>query len=174
MLQKNIFYSILFCFAMEFQINIILGQSIGGMIGVLVLYALIGLLTYYTFPFILSKFQSRQTGYWAALIVHGLTGLVIIEWRFMNNTLTSIPDPTLTIIAQLGMFAWWATIAAMPYLLQQPEGQFLKKKIFIYYAAYAVISTVLAVPYGMAPVILIEPPVFLGFFYFYRKFAQRL
>lgn len=174
MLRSNIFYSILFGLAMEFQINIILKHSIGGMIGVLVLYALIGILTYYTFPFVMKRFKSRRMGFWTALVIHALAGLMIIEWGFMANTPTSIIEPILAIMAQLGMFAWWATIATMPYLIQQPEAEGLKKKILLYYALYALISTVLAILYGMAPVILIEPFVYLSFFYFYRRFACSL
>jgi hypothetical protein len=72
------------------------------------------------------------------------------------------------------MFAWWSTIAVMPYVIRHPLMIPLRKKIFWYYGVYATISTVLAVPFGMAPVILLEPPVYLGFFYFYIKFASLL
>lgn len=173
-LSKNISYSILFGIVMEFQINIILQHSIPKMLGVIVLYTLLGIATYYTFPAIIRRFSSSKIGFWAALLTHALVGLFVIEWYFMGNTFSHISDITLSIISQLGMFAWWATIATMPYLLQHPLGQSLKIKILLYYGVYAVSSTTLAYIYGMAPIILMEPPFYLGFFYFYRKFASLL
>jgi hypothetical protein len=170
---KNALYAILFGFAMEFQINILLHGSIGSMIGVIILYGLIGAATYHTVPYIMNRFNDAGKGFWYALTAHGLAGLLIIEWGFMGNTPWSVPL-WLTPIAQAGMFSWWATIAVMPYVIHHPVMIPYKKKIFWYYGIYAVISTGLAIPLGMAPIILLEPPVYLGFFYFYKKFAQSL
>lgn len=171
---KTIFYSLLFSFVMEFQINVLIKGEPANMIGVILLYALLGLITHYSFPRIMGWFTHQRQGFWVALNIHGLLGLVIIEWSIMGNTLMSIPDLFLTIVAQLGMFAWWATIAAMPYLLQHETALRYKKKILWLYGIYAIISTVLAIPLGMAPVILLEPPVYLSLFYFYRQFSQNL
>jgi hypothetical protein len=170
---KKAFYSILFGLAMEFQINILLQGNPGGMIGVIILYALIGIISYHTVPLIVNKFSDKRRGFWYALTAHGLAGLLIIEWGFMHNTPWSVPI-WLAPIAQAGMFAWWSTIAVMPYVIRHPLMAPLRKKIFWYYGVYAAISTVLAIPFGMAPVILLEPPVYLGFFYFYKKFANKL
>lgn len=170
---KNALYAILFGFAMEFQINVLLQGNPGNMIGIVILYGLIGAASCYTVPFIMRRFKNQGRGFWTALFLHGLAGLLIIEWGFMGNTPWSVPL-WLAPIAQAGMFAWWATIAVMPYVIQHPLAHGLKKKIFWYYGAYALISTVLAIPFGMAPVILLEPPVYLGFFYFYKKFTENL
>ena len=171
---RTILYSLLFSFVMEFQINVLIKGAPANMLGVILLYAFLGLITHYSFPRIMGWFTHKRRGFWVALTIHGLLGLVVIEWSIMGNTLTSIPDVFLTIVAQLGMFAWWATIAAMPYLLQHEAGLIYKKKILWLYGIYAVISTILAIPLGMAPVILLEPPVYLSFFYFYRRFAKNL
>lgn len=175
--KKTIFYSVLFGLAMEFQVNVLLQHNISGMIFVIVLYSLIGAMTYKTFPYVVNLFAKPHVGFWWAFIIHGLLGLFIIEWNFMGNTFTKVTPgsgPIIAMIAEIGMFMWWGTIAAMPYLLQQPEGIILKKKIFWYYGIYAVVSTGLAIPFGMAPMILLEPPVYLGFLYFYRKFSFAL
>ncbi len=173
-IKTTICYSLLFSVVMEFQINVLIKGTPANMIGVILLYFLLGLITFYTVPWIMRRFSSTKRGFWVALTTHGLLGLIVIEWSIMGNTLKSIPDLFLTIVAQLGMFAWWGTIAAMPYMLQHPAAAVFKKKILWFYAAYALISTSLAIPFGMAPVILFEPPVYLSFFYFYRKFGRSL
>ncbi len=173
-IKTSVFYSLLFSVVMEFQINVLIKDAPANMIGVILLYSLLGLVTFYTVPAIIRRFSSPKRGFWAALIIHGLVGLVLIEWGIIGNTLTSIPDLFLTIVAQLGMFAWWGTIAAMPYMLQHPAASDLKKKILWCYGTYAVVSTLLAIQLGIAPVILLEPPVYLGFFYFYHRFARAL
>ncbi len=170
---KSALYSIFFGLAMEFQINVILQGNVGGMIGIVILYGLIGAASYYTVPFIMRRFKNPAKGFWYALTIHGLAGLLIIEWGFMHNTLWSVPLWLLP-IAHAGMFAWWATIAVMPYVIRNPHAVYLKKKILWYYGIYAVVSTILTIPFGMGPAILLEPPVYLGFFYFYKKFARRL
>lgn len=173
-MKKNIFYTVLFGLVMEFEINILLKHSIGGMVGVLVLYSCIGILTYYTFPRVMNWSKVRSKGFWWALFTHGFAGLFIIEWGFMGNTFFHIPQLLLATIAQLGMFAWWATIAAMPYLLRQPESLPLRKSILFIYTLYAVVSLPLALMFGLGPIIFLEPPVYLFFFRYYKKFATML
>ena len=173
-IKKTVLYSILFGFFMEFQINILLQHSIPKMIGVFCLYLALGILTYYSFPKIINTFESKSKGFWISLASHGLLGLFIIEWGLMNNTPWSVPDPLFALIAQIGMFSWWATIAAMPYILQEELFLTYKKKIFYYYGFYGVMSTILTLVYGIAPVILLEPPFYLGFFYFYKKYSNLL
>lgn len=158
---------------MEFQINVLIKNQPQNMIGVILLYVSLGIVTYYTFPAIMRLLNSKKYGFWLSLIIHGLVGLIFIEWLIMGNTPWST-EPFFAVIAQLGMFAWWATIATMPYLLQQHASQTFTKKIVLFYGLYAVISTFLAFLYGIAPVILMQPPVYLGFFYFYKKFANTL
>ena len=135
--------------------------------------ALLGLVSYYSVPTIMNWFESKKHGFWVALVIHGLLGLIMIEWNIMGNTPWSM-EPLIAVIAQLGMFAWWGTIAAMPYFLQHEAAGDLKKKILWLYGIYTLISTALALPLGMTPVILLEPPVYLSFFYFYHQFAKRL
>lgn len=173
-MRKNILYTLLFGSVMEFQINILLKHNLGGMLGVLILYSAIGVMTYYTFPWLMRLRKTRSQGFWLALIVHGLAGLCIIEWGFMKNIPAHIPLIWLSIISQLGMFAWWSTIASMPYLLRQHEALPLRKSIIRVYIGYGIISTILALMFGMAPIILLEPPVYLFFFTYYRKFAKHL
>ncbi len=172
-IKKTIFYSLLFSVVMEFQINVLIKDAPANMIGVIFLYSVLGVVMYYTFPWIMRRFSSAQRGFWTSLTIHGLIGLVAIEWSIMGNTPWS-SDPFFSLIAQLGMFAWWGTIAAMPYMLQHPAAAIYKKKLLWYYGVYALISTALAIPFGIPPVVLLEPPVYLSFFYFYYRFARAL
>ncbi len=168
-----ILYTLLFGVVMEFEINVILQSNIGGMFGVFLLYTFIGVVTYYTFPYLIRIFGSKQKGFWLSLTIHALFCLFIIEWGFMNNTPWSVPL-WLAPIAQLGVFAWWACISAMPYVLTQPAGSSSKRSILFIYGIYALISLPLSIIFGIGPVIFLQPPVYLSFFYFYRKFAQKL
>lgn len=170
---RNALYSILFGLAMEFQINVLLQNNVSGMIGIIILYGLIGMATYHTVPYVIDRFKDKGRGFWYALCAHGLAGLSIIEWGFMGHKPGGMPlwlEP----IAQVGMFAWWATIACMPYVIRHPIMEPFKKKIFWCYGVYAVVSTSLTIPFGIAPIILLEPPVYVGFFYFYKKFVHLL
>lgn len=172
---KNIFYTLLFALAMEFQINVLLQGNIFAMIGILVLYSGIAILTYFTFPFIIRRFSKQSHGFWVALSIHALAGLFVIEWGFMGNTYFKVAaqgQALMAIFFQCGMLAWWGGMAALPYILQDQNGIKLKRSILVYYSIYAIVSTILTIPFGMIPVILIEPPVFLGFIYFYKKFLR--
>src|SRR5262249_31144881 len=149
-----------FSVPMEFQINVMLQGSLGQFAGAVALYALIGCSTHRTFPGIARRFANAGTGFWAALLAHALLGLVVVEWGFMEHAPGNIPDRTLDAIAQAGMFAWWGAIAAMPRLLEHPLGLRWRGKILWLYGAYAVLSTVMAAVWGLAPVILMMPPTY--------------
>ena len=167
-------WSVVFAAVMELQINVILQGSWPRFFAAMVLYGVIGLCTAYSFPAMARRFNDPGRGYWAALTVHGLFGLLVVEWGFMGHAPGSIPDLTLAVIAQAGMFAWWASIAAMPRLLQDPLSAGLRRGVFILYASYALGSTGLALRWGLAPVILMMPPVYLLFFWFHARFARAL
>jgi hypothetical protein len=182
---KQIGLSVFFGLVMEFEINIFIKQSIGAMIGVLILYSLLGVLTYYTFPFLKKMFGGKSRGFWVALFLHGLLGLLVIEWGFMGNSPQALdlanvtkgdkPMPLLLmIILQFGMFVWWSGIATLPQIFRTDEGKHFRKAILTIYTLYALISIPLTVTSGMAPVILIEPFVYASFFYFYTKYAHAL
>ena len=167
-------WSVVFAAAMELQINVILQGSWPRFAAAMALYAVIGLGTAYSFPALAQRFKDPGRGYWAALTAHGLFGLLVVEWGFMGHAPGSIPDLTLTVIAQAGMFAWWASIAAMPRLLQDPLSKGLRRGVFVLYGSYALVSTALALRWGLAPVILMMPPVYLLFFWFHARFARAL
>lgn len=168
-------WSMFFAAAMEWQINVVLQGSWPRFFAAMGLYALIGLATAWSFPALARRFADPCRGYWAALGLHGLVGLLVIEWGFMGHAPGSIPDPTLAVIAQAGMFAWWASIAALPRLLAHPLSRGgLRAGVLGLYLAYAVSSSWLALRMGLAPVILMMPPVYLLFLAFHARFARAL
>lgn len=174
-LWRSAGWSVFFAAAMEWQINVVLQGSWPRFFAAMGLYAVIGLGTTWTFPVVARRFADPCRGYWAALAAHGLAGLLVIEWGFMGHAPGSIPDPTLAVIAQAGMFAWWASIAGLPRLMAHPlsRGR-LRVGVLGLYAAYAVSSTGLALRLGLAPVILMMPPVYLLFLAFHARFALAL
>lgn len=173
-MRSSAWWSVVFGLAMEFQINVILKGSLASFVAVIALYALLGCVTYRTFPFVARRFAASGLGFWVALSVHGFVGLLVIEWGFMGHAPGGIPDLTLTVISQAGMFAWWSTIAAMPQLLAHPLSLPWRRSIFWLYGGYALLSTAMAAAWGLAPVILMEPPTYCAFFWFYWRFAHAL
>ena len=173
-MRRSAWWSVVFSVPTEFQINVILQGSWAQFAGAVALYALIGCITHRTFPSIARRFADPGPGFRVALCIHGLAGLVIIEWGLMGHAPGNIPDPTLDVIAQAGMFAWWGTIAAMPRLLEHPRSRPWRRSIGWFYGCYAVLSTALAAVWGLAPVILMMPPVYCAFFWFYSRFARAL
>ena len=173
-MRRNAWWSVVFGFAMEFQINVILNGNVASFAAVIALYTLIGCITYRTFPFVAVRFSDAGHGFWAALVIHGLAGLLLVEWAIMGHAPGSVPDVALAVIFQAGMFAWWSTIAAMPRLLAHPLSMPWRRAIYWLYGSYALLSTALAALWGMAPVILMEPPAYCAFFWFYWRFARAL
>jgi hypothetical protein len=134
----------------------------------------LGCVTWRSMPWIARRFDDPGTGFWVALTLHGAAGLVIIEWGFMEHRPGNIPDHLLDAIAQVGMFAWWCTIAAMPQVIVSEQAEASRRTILGIYGVYALTSTVLALRWGIAPVILMMPPVYVAFFWFYWRQARAL
>lgn len=173
-MKRSAWWSVVFALPMEFQINVILQASWGQFAGAIGLYALLGCMTHRTFPWIARRFSDPGLGFWAALGAHGLAGLLVVEWGLMGHAPGNIPDRTLDAIAQAGMLAWWSTIAAMPRLLEHPQSRPWRRPIAWLFGVYALASTALAARFGLAPVILMMPPVYCAFFGFYWRFARML
>jgi hypothetical protein len=173
-MKRAVWWTLVFALPMEFQINVILQGSLAQFAGAAALYALIGCVMHRTFPWIARRFADPAFGFWAALTAHGLVGLLVIEWGFMGHAPGSIPDAALSVIAQAGMFAWWSTIAAMPRLLEHPLSAPWRRSIAWLYGSYALLSTAMAVVWGLAPVILMMPPAYCAFFWFYWRFGRAL
>ncbi len=173
-MKRTVLWTLVFAFAMEFQINVLLQGSWGRFAAALVLYALLGCLIHWTFPRIARRFADPARGFWVAMAVHGFAGLAIIEWGFMGHAPGNIPELPLEVIGQAGMFAWWSTIAAMPRLLEHPLSAPWRRQILWSYGAYALLSTALALRWGIAPVILMMPAVYCAFFWFYWRFGRAL
>jgi len=172
--RRIAWWSVVFAVPMEFQVNVILQGSWGQFAGAVLLYAVIGCATSRTFPWIAARFAGARRGFWIALCTHAAVGLVAIEWGIMGHAPGNIPDPTLDTIAQAGMFAWWGTIAAMPRLLEDPRSAPWRRQVAWLYGTYAVLSTAFAALWGLAPVILMMPPVYCAFFWFYARFGRAL
>jgi hypothetical protein len=173
-MTRSAWWSVVFAFAMEFQVNVLLQGSWARFAAACALYALIGCLTHHTFPWIAGRFADPGTGFWIALAAHGLAGLLVIEWGFMGHVPGSIPDATLALIAQAGMFAWWSGIAALPRMLAHPLSAPWRRSIAWLYGSYALLSTALAARWGLAPVILMMPPTYCAFFWYYWRFGRAL
>jgi hypothetical protein len=173
-MKRIVGWTLVFSLPMEFQINVILQGSWAQFAGAAALYALIGCVTHRTFPWIARRLADPVAGFWAALAAHGLVGLVVVEWGFMGHAPGNIPDRTVEAIGQAGMFAWWSTIAAMPQLLSSPLSAPWRWQIAWLYASYALLSTAMAVLWGLAPVILMMPPAYCAFFWFYWRLGRAL
>jgi hypothetical protein len=92
----------------------------------------------------------------------------------MGHRPGNIPDHLLDAIAQVGMFAWWCAIAAMPLVIVSAGASPSRRSILWFYGAYALTSTLLSFRMGLAPVILMMPPVYVGFCWFYWRHASAL
>lgn len=167
-------WTLLFAAAMEWQIAVVLQGSWARFAAAMAFYAVLGAITHHTFPALARRAGTPARGFWLATAVHGLAGLWVVEWAIMGHVPGSIPDPTLAVISQAGMLAWWCTMAAMPRMLDHPLGQKWRLPVLLLYGGYAAASSVAAVQLGLAPVILAQPPVFCLFFYFYLRFSRTL
>lgn len=173
-MTRSMAWTLLFAATMEWQIAVVLQGSWARFAGAMALYAVLGLASHHSFAWVAGRFAQAATGFWAATLLHGLLGLLGLEWLVMGHAPGSIPDPTLAVIAQAGMLAWWCAMAALPRLLEHPLGRVWRRPVLLLYGAYALLSSALALRFGLAPVILLMPPVYLAFFWFYARFARSL
>ncbi len=171
---RSALWTVLFAAAMEWQIAVVLQGSWARFAAVLVFYAVLGVVTHHSFAWVARRASTPARGFWAATVSHGLAGLLVVEWLIMGHAPGSIPDPTLAVIAQAGMFAWWCTMAAMPRVLDHPLGRRWRTPVLLFYGVYAVASSVGALRLGLAPVILSMPPVYCLSFFVYFRFGRAL
>lgn len=86
----------------------------------------------------------------AHLLVYGALGLVVVEWALIGLTPWSNPEanPLAMLGFQLGMFAFWATVATAPRVFLDPRGTSTRRRILRFYVPYFALTYVvgLSVP----------------------------
>jgi hypothetical protein len=95
----------------EFLFCVLVRQSLPDYLFTLAAYPVILALTYWPLRWIEQRMPSELSADVAVYAVAGFTGLAI-EWFMIGNSPWANPDAN-----NLGMFAYWATVLAMPRLL---------------------------------------------------------
>jgi len=86
-----------------------------------------------------------RAGDLAHFLVYGSVGL-LMEWTLMGLAPLSDPkaNPLAMFVFQLGMFAFWATVATAPRVFLDPRGRVTRRRILKFYVPYFTLTYVLA------------------------------
>ncbi len=86
-----------------------------------------------------------RAGDLAHFLVYGSVGL-LMEWTLMGLAPWSDPkaNPLAMFVFQLGMFAFWATVATAPRVFLDSRGRVTRRRILKFYLPYLALTYVLA------------------------------
>ncbi len=117
----------------EFLFCVLVRQSLPDYLFTLAAYPFILAVTYTPLRWIEQRMPSELSADVAYYAVAGLTGLAI-EWFVIGNSPWANPEAN-----DLGMFAYWATVLAMPRLLldARPRLRPVRRAAAVAFAAYA-------------------------------------
>ena len=123
----------LFATVGEFLFCVLVRQSLPDYLFTLAAYPAILALTYLPLRWIERRMPSEPTADMAAYAIAGLLGLAI-EWFVIGNSPWANPEAN-----DLGMFAYWATVLAMPRLMLDPRPHLrpVRRAAAAAFAAYA-------------------------------------
>jgi hypothetical protein len=120
----------------EFLFCVLVRQSLPGYLFTLAAYPVILALAYLPLRWVERRMRSEISADIAVYAVAGLLGLTI-EWFVIGNSPWAIPDAN-----DLGMFAYWATVLAMPRLLldARPTLRPIRRAAAVAFVAYAAVA----------------------------------
>ncbi|RPI38884.1 MAG: hypothetical protein EHM59_22710 [Betaproteobacteria bacterium] len=130
---KTLVLGSLFATLGEFLFCVLVRQSLPDYLFTLAAYPLILALTYWPLRWIEQRMPSELSADVAVYAVAGFIGLAI-EWFMIGNSPWANPEAN-----DLGMFAYWATVLAMPRLLldARPCIRPVRRAAVVAFAAYA-------------------------------------
>lgn len=172
--MKFIFIGFVFATVVEFQFNILVKGSSGisRYIFTVFFYPVYLIFVYFSSRMIDRIFKKKTISDIVYYFAYGFIGMSI-EWFVIGNSPWGNPDAI-----QIGMFAFWVALAFMPriFIDDGDDLKELKRSIIKYYAAYAIISTVMGsmIPFDLriVPIVLAEVIVYVLMNYFYIQYYR--